>query len=118
MAKGRIRFPQKPVSVEGCSANWVAEYLSLTLSHEMTPAPSVPDTFPLYKLSYMYYTVVGTLTAIAVGIVVSYLTGCNKGKEVNPKLYSPIIYRFLPKKNIVHEVKFEKNDAKVDIVTK
>ncbi|GJQ70604.1 hypothetical protein Trydic_g22998 [Trypoxylus dichotomus] len=69
MAKGLIRFPQKPMSVEGCSANWITEYLSLTLHPDSTSKPLEPP-FVLYRLSYMYYTAVGCLTAIVVGVIV------------------------------------------------
>ncbi|KAJ8940059.1 hypothetical protein NQ314_010893, partial [Rhamnusium bicolor] len=94
MAQGLIRFPQKPASVEGCNANWVAEYLSLTLSPDATAKPIEPP-FVLYRISYMYYTALGTITALMVGLLVSYLTGSNKEKEVHKDLLSPVIYRFL-----------------------
>ncbi|KAI4465465.1 sodium-coupled monocarboxylate transporter [Holotrichia oblita] len=93
MAKGLIRFPQKPVSVEGCSANWITEYLNLALHPDSTPKILEPP-FVLYRLSYMYYTAVGCLTAITVGIIVSYLSGRNKHK-VHRDLFSPVIHRFL-----------------------
>lgn len=94
MALGAIKFPQKSVSVEGCNANWVAEYLSLTLVPDGTARPAEP-TFPLYRLSYMYYTAVGAITAITVGLIVSYITGGNKDKKVHRDLLSPAIYGFL-----------------------
>lgn len=93
MAKGLIRFPQKPVSIEGCSANWITEYLTLTLHPDSTPKPLEP-TFVLYRLSYMYYTALGCLTAIVVGVIVSYLSGRNKHK-IHRDLLSPVIHRFL-----------------------
>ncbi|KAJ3634046.1 hypothetical protein MTP99_010956 [Tenebrio molitor] len=93
MAQGVIRFPQKYVSIEGCSANWVAEYLSLTLSSEIKDKP-VQDTFILYRLSYMYYTLVGAVTAVVVGFITSFLTGGNE-KLIHEDLLSPVIYRFL-----------------------
>lgn len=75
IADGIIRFPQKPISVEGCSADWVAEYLSITLTTSDVEPKIVEPPFPLYRISYMYYTPIGTITAIAVGLIVSYLTG-------------------------------------------
>ncbi|KRT79021.1 hypothetical protein AMK59_8383 [Oryctes borbonicus] len=98
MAKGLIRFPQKPISVEGCSANWITEYLSLTLHPDSTPKPLEPP-FILYRLSYMYYTAVGCSTAILVGIIVSYLSGRNKHK-IHKDLLSPVVHRFLKEEQI------------------
>lgn len=94
MAQGLIRFPQKSVSVEGCNANWVAEYLSLTLSSDAMPKPVQPP-FALYRMSYMYYTALGTVTALTVGLLVSYLTKSNKGKKIHKDLISPVVYRFM-----------------------
>lgn len=94
MVQGIIRFPQKPVSLEGCNANWVAEYLSISLTQEHTPKP-IEEPFALYRLSYMYYTVVGAVTAIVSGAIVSYLTGCNKGKKLSKDLFSPVIHGLL-----------------------
>ncbi|XP_050302091.1 sodium-coupled monocarboxylate transporter 1-like [Anthonomus grandis grandis] len=105
IAQGVIRFPQKPISVEGCSADWVAEYLRITLSadpHQKPPEPA----FALYRLSYMYYTPVGTIVAIVVGLIISYFTG-NKDKKISPKVFSPIIRPLLvteevSKNDVVH----------------
>ncbi|KAJ8982518.1 hypothetical protein NQ317_018559 [Molorchus minor] len=113
MAQGLIRFPQKPASVEGCNPHWVAEYLSLTLSPESTPKPVEPP-FALYRMSYMYYTALGTVTAIVAGLIVSYLTGANKGKKINTDLLSPVIHRFLDRK--MKEINMNGNsDGKIEM---
>ncbi|XP_044268114.1 sodium-coupled monocarboxylate transporter 1-like [Tribolium madens] len=97
MAQGVIRFPQKYVSIEGCNADWVAEYLSLTLSKDTKEIP-VESPFVLYRLSYMYYTLVGAVTTIVVGFVVSVLTGGNT--HINRDLLSPVIYPFLKQQKV------------------
>ncbi|KYB27604.1 Putative sodium-dependent multivitamin transporter-like Protein [Tribolium castaneum] len=104
MAQGVIRFPQKYVSVEGCNADWVAEYLSLTLSKDTKEIP-VEAPFVLYRLSYMYYTLVGAVTTIVVGFIVSVLTG--GAQHVNRDLLSPVIYPFLKR----HKVEKQQNDV-------
>ncbi|XP_045470398.1 sodium-coupled monocarboxylate transporter 2-like [Harmonia axyridis] len=101
MAQGLIRFPQKPVSVQGCKVDWLSEYL-LTLDNPMTSVHLEPP-FILYRLSYMYYTALGTITAISVGLIVSYLSGSNKGKSLSKDLFSPVIYRFLVKEDVTKE---------------
>uniref|UniRef100_A0AAR5PFT8 Sodium/solute symporter n=1 Tax=Dendroctonus ponderosae TaxID=77166 RepID=A0AAR5PFT8_DENPD len=94
IAHGIIRFPQKSVSVEGCSADWVADYLSITLSSD-SPKKVPEAAFFLYRISYMYYTPLGTIGAIAIGLVVSYLTGYNKGKKLDKDVFSPVVQRLL-----------------------
>lgn len=101
MAQKQIRFPQKSVSIEGCSNDWVVEYLTLSSSQTIEP---VEMPFVFYRLSYMYYTMVGAVTAIVVGVVVSYLTGRNKN-EIHRDLLSPLIYPFLKKQKDEMEMK-------------
>jgi SSS family transporter len=48
-----------------------------------------------YSISYMWFVVIGTLTTIIVGIIVSILTGCNKKLKVDDSFY---ILRFLKTK--------------------
>lgn len=92
MAQGAITFPQKAVSVDGCNPQWVMEFLSLTLASEEQKVPEPP--FLLYRLSYMYYTGLGAVVAIAVGLVVSWATGCNKNKP-HKDLISPVVQPFV-----------------------
>lgn len=92
MAQGAITFPQKPVSVDGCNPKWVMEFLSLTLASEEQKVPEAP--FLLYRLSYMYYTGLGAVVAIVVGLVVSWATGCNKQKP-HKDLISPVVQPFV-----------------------
>lgn len=95
MAQRIIRFVQKPVSVEGCNANWIAEYLAQITAITEVEVHSSEPPFILYRMSYMYYTMVGTLMAIVVGLVVSYFTGGNKKVKLHRDLFSPLIHRFL-----------------------
>lgn len=97
MAQGIIRFPQKFVSIEGCNPTWVSQFLSLTLTLDDKDKNVQP--FALFRLSYMYYTLVGAFTAIAVGILVSFATGGNK-KAVHRNLLSPVIHKLLAKPEI------------------
>lgn len=102
MAQKQISFPQKSVSIEGCSNDWVVEYLTLSSSAQTTEAVELPFVF--YRLSYMYYTLVGTISAIIVGVIVSCLTGRNK-KKLHRDLLSPVIHPFLEKQKDEIEMK-------------
>lgn len=47
------------------------------------------EPFILYKLSFMYYPVVGLLTTILVAMAVSYVTGFNDVHKMDPRLIIP-----------------------------
>ena len=52
----------------------------------------------LFRLSYLYFNVVGCLTVIVVGLVTSFITGAHRAGDINPDLLSPVIHWMLPKK--------------------
>lgn len=52
-------------------------------------------------MSYLWYTWVGFLTAILVGLLVSWITGLNKCKPGDEKLYTPVIRSFLRDSTII-----------------
>lgn len=53
----------------------------------------------LYRLSYLYFNVLGCFTVIVVGLVVSFLTGATSPGELHPDLLSPVVHWILPKKH-------------------
>ncbi|XP_076754285.1 sodium-coupled monocarboxylate transporter 2 [Xylocopa sonorina] len=92
ISSGKINFPVKPVSVEGCPESLTNYASNLTFIIE-TAIKEQP--FFLYRMSYLWYTWVGFLTAILVGLVVSWITGPNKRAPGDEKLYTPVIRSFL-----------------------
>jgi hypothetical protein len=59
--------------------------------------PGTEQPFVLYRLSYLYFNVVGCLTVIVVGLLVSFLTGATSPRDLHPDLLSPAIHWMLPK---------------------
>jgi hypothetical protein len=51
-----------------------------------------------YRISYMWYSLIGVATAMIVGMVVSFLTNPNSAEDVDSDLLTPVIHRFLPSK--------------------
>lgn len=60
-----------------------------------------PNVWKIYTVSYMYYTLIGTLTGIAFGLVVSLLFP--QEKDVDPKLLTPFIRKFMYPKYLAKE---------------
>ncbi|KAM9302084.1 sodium-coupled monocarboxylate transporter 2-like [Gastrophryne carolinensis] len=60
-----------------------------TIATTATPERSVlADNW--YSLSYLYYGAVGCLTCIIIGLVLSFVTGHQRGKDIEPKLIRPV----------------------------
>ncbi|XP_017764407.1 PREDICTED: sodium-coupled monocarboxylate transporter 2-like isoform X1 [Eufriesea mexicana] len=92
ISSGKINFPVKPVSVDGCSESLRNQATNLTVIVE-TAIKEQP--FFLYRMSYLWYTWIGFLTAIFVGLIVSWITGPNKRGPGDEKLYTPVVRGFL-----------------------
>ncbi|XP_047368468.1 sodium-coupled monocarboxylate transporter 2-like isoform X2 [Vespa velutina] len=95
ISSGKIIFPIKPVSIDGCIETLKNTSGNLTDIFENTIRD---QPFFLYRMSYLWYTWVGFLTAILIGIIVSWITGPNKYKLGDIKLYTPIIHGLLRSK--------------------
>ncbi|KAJ4443728.1 hypothetical protein ANN_05505 [Periplaneta americana] len=106
IAKGFIKFPTKPVSIEGCEANLLNSTVMPAVMPVIIDKATVIELWSccrqeplyMYRISYMWYTLIGVVTAITVGLVVSFLTQPNRPQDVNTDLLTPVIHRFLPSK--------------------
>jgi hypothetical protein len=45
----------------------------------------------------LYFNVLGCFTAVAVGVLVSFLTGATSPRDLHPDLLSPVVHWTLPK---------------------
>lgn len=52
-----------------------------------------PNVLGIYKISYLWYATVGTMTTIIVGLIVSFITGKTDPKTVHPRYIIPIVDR-------------------------
>ncbi|XP_063224315.1 sodium-coupled monocarboxylate transporter 2-like [Bacillus rossius redtenbacheri] len=89
IASRRITFPTKPLSVQGCPH-------ALNSTAPPPAAADPADAFFLFRMSYLWYNLIGTLTVLVVGLAVSFLTGPVDPRDVSRDLLTPVIHRFLP----------------------
>lgn len=83
-----------PVSVLGC----VGEYVKATGQSIDTISFPVPvdvaaankDILFVYRISYVWYSMIGCLVVVIVGLIVSFITGLTKPSKVNPRTIHPI----------------------------
>ncbi|XP_076378292.1 sodium-coupled monocarboxylate transporter 2 isoform X2 [Megalopta genalis] len=95
VSTGEIVFPAKPVSIEGCPESIKNRVGNLTT---IADTASREQPFLLYRMSYLWYTWVGFLIAISIGLLVSWITGSNRCKPGDEKLYTPAVRPFLRSK--------------------
>ncbi|XP_065216493.1 sodium-coupled monocarboxylate transporter 1-like [Planococcus citri] len=88
---GNIVFPKKPVSTDGCPADLMKNITLIDI--EKIKIPSV-EPFPLFEISYLWYTFTGTAVAIIVGLAISYISGFNDPKLVDKDLITPVVQKF------------------------
>ncbi|XP_063223254.1 sodium-coupled monocarboxylate transporter 2-like [Bacillus rossius redtenbacheri] len=88
-ASGSIRHETKTTSVEGCAC------LNITDTHTAAIDEPREEAFVLYRVSYLWYSALGYLVTVGLGLVVSLLTSSRHEYDVDPLLTSPPVRRLL-----------------------
>ncbi|XP_035222452.1 sodium-coupled monocarboxylate transporter 2-like isoform X2 [Stegodyphus dumicola] len=81
-----------PLSVEACQElyfNVTQSFLNMNTTAS-TISPS-DDVFPIYRLSYLWYSGIGCIVVIVVGLIVSLVIGSNK-YDIEKNLMTPFFY--------------------------
>ncbi|CAH1398746.1 unnamed protein product [Nezara viridula] len=100
--QGHIVYGAKVTTVENCPEN-ITQSLGLNITRFGYPGEGtmvfhsdhVPD---FYKISYLYYGLLGFIVAMIVACVVSVITGVQDPSELDPKLIIPQLRPFIMKK--------------------
>lgn len=97
-----------PVYTDGCNWNLTAEDPPAPVNTSLAaalPSNSINDNYSginrLYTVSYIWYSGIGVLTTVVVGMIVSLITGVTDTTKLNPKLICPffdIFFPFLPER--------------------
>ncbi|XP_057665817.1 sodium-coupled monocarboxylate transporter 1-like isoform X2 [Diorhabda carinulata] len=89
IASGDLVFEEKPVSTEGC------HYFFSPVIIQTNNITHTDEQLMIYRLSYLYYCMIGTLVAMLVGVIVSLLTKPTDPRDIDPKLLAPFIRRLI-----------------------
>ncbi|XP_046815869.1 sodium-coupled monocarboxylate transporter 1-like isoform X2 [Vespa crabro] len=77
IASGKIKFEEKPVTTEGCMYSFPQiENLLLFIPSETILNEENGNSFPeqlwaLYRISYLWYTIIGTLVTLSIGLIIA-----------------------------------------------
>uniref|UniRef100_A0A8D2B8I1 Solute carrier family 5 member 12 n=1 Tax=Sciurus vulgaris TaxID=55149 RepID=A0A8D2B8I1_SCIVU len=75
-----------PLSTEQCPN------VTTAAPPKLSSRPDIADSW--YSLSYLYFSAVGCLGCIAAGVIISFITGPQRGKDVDPLLIRPVCNLF------------------------
>ncbi|XP_063709542.1 sodium-coupled monocarboxylate transporter 1 [Culicoides brevitarsis] len=92
IASGALSFDHKPMKVDDCHYN-IGNITSSTINSAATM--SSDDIFPLYKISYMWYTALGAVVAILVAIASTAVFGKNNPRDVPKELMAPFVRKIV-----------------------
>ncbi|KAJ6636751.1 Sodium-coupled monocarboxylate transporter 1 [Pseudolycoriella hygida] len=91
IASGAIRFEHKTTSVGECDYEFDV--------FNVTKVVNVENVFPLYRISYMWYTFFGAMVAIIVSCIWTSIFGGNDPADVDSSLLTPSIRNRFSKRN-------------------
>ncbi|XP_076238147.1 sodium-coupled monocarboxylate transporter 1 [Calliopsis andreniformis] len=87
-----LLVPKKlPVPLSHCPVNISESFL------KQFDRPNEENVFPLYRLSYHWFTGLGTIIVLVVGNFISWWTGPVDPSTIDKRLLSPVIHSLLPK---------------------
>ncbi|CAG9806697.1 unnamed protein product [Chironomus riparius] len=95
MALGYLKFTTKPMSVEHCEYNFTAPSLTISslVEEKQVTVPSI------YQISYLYYTLIGTVLVILVAFLLSFPLGFEDVNKIDQRLLAPFVRRKIQKSN-------------------
>ncbi|CAD6230585.1 GSCOCG00006833001-RA-CDS, partial [Cotesia congregata] len=109
IASGNIISDEKSVTTEGCTY-WFQQAENLLLA---VPPDSVfettddgsSETWAIYRVSYLWYTVTGALVTMSIGLMVSIISSESVNK-LDPKLVAPFLRKYFKTDNSIelHQV--------------
>ncbi|XP_017774332.1 PREDICTED: sodium-coupled monocarboxylate transporter 1-like [Nicrophorus vespilloides] len=100
IASGDLLFAEKPVTTEGCHYTFTPK-LSPALSLKLHPTTNNSDDlhtneiFVLYRMSYLWYTLMGCLISIVVALIVTFLTKPLDPHDLDMDLFAPCVRKLI-----------------------
>ncbi|KAJ8683291.1 hypothetical protein QAD02_019083 [Eretmocerus hayati] len=115
------RYPDLPMSIDGCpnpglfnvTVTTTSKAFILLASNETRNHTTISDVghevtqnepAAIYRLAVVYFTLIGTITAIFVGLTTSFVVGEMDLSKVDPEHISPAIRRFFPREKFYSRV--------------
>lgn len=101
MALGKMNFPYKPLSVEGCKYNFTVlmpESTTIVPDDLTTASPSLSEEKAIYHVSYLYYTLLGSSLVVGLSVILSFIFGFQDPSDVDARLLAPFLRKYINSK--------------------
>ncbi|KAJ8920690.1 hypothetical protein NQ315_004829 [Exocentrus adspersus] len=100
IVSGDLTFPEKPVSTEGCHYHFTPKQSPNSNIHfdpsvNVTSITHTDEKYMIYRLSYLWYTLIGTFVSMFVGLLVTFTTKPLDPCDVDPQLLAPFIRKLI-----------------------
>ncbi|XP_077301650.1 sodium-coupled monocarboxylate transporter 1-like [Arctopsyche grandis] len=95
IANGHQKFAVKPVSVDGCQYSFIP--ISSPAFNNTDSHTENDEVFILYRLSYMWYTLLGTLITMIVSLIVSLVWDPIDANNIDPSMLAPFLRKYFTK---------------------
>jgi hypothetical protein len=63
------------------------------------------EPFILYRISFLYYTIIGFFITIIVGMALSLCTEAPNVEDMNPTVFTPVVRKYVLRKTRKYEMK-------------
>ncbi|KAL6443072.1 hypothetical protein ACFW04_002798 [Cataglyphis niger] len=94
MVNRRLYYEPLPSTTDGCLNMPGLLNRTVTTTQNLVQVESVEDEpFFMYRISFMYYTLLGALIVIVIGTIVSFVCGAPDLSDVNRDHFAPFITR-------------------------
>ncbi|CAH1108785.1 unnamed protein product [Psylliodes chrysocephalus] len=100
ISSGDLTFPEKAVSTGGCHYHFTPKYSNRGFKSiiNLTEVTHTDEKYMIYRLSYLWYCLIGTIVAMVVGLLVSFITKPMNPREIDPRLLAPFIRNLINSK--------------------
>ncbi|KAG5318278.1 SC5A8 protein, partial [Pseudoatta argentina] len=98
MANRSLYYEPLPSSTEGCVKMSDLFNRTTTTTQNPVQVESVDEPFFMYRISFMYYTLLGALIVMVIGTTVSFICGAADIRNIDRDYFPPFITRFMPPK--------------------
>ncbi|KAF2893753.1 hypothetical protein ILUMI_12416 [Ignelater luminosus] len=108
IVSGDLHFPEKTVNTEGCHYHFTPKEskpipFKIDTSLNITDITHTDETFMLYRLSYLWYTLVGASFSMVVALIASFVDKPLDPRDVDSSLLAPFVRRLIPPRHFPNQ---------------